>query len=83
MCNTTYIKQEAPDRRSIQVLLLSARAVPRTKSKGLQIDDPYNFYYFQQAQHNVQKARGSRSTLHTTSITFSTRIAAYKKQGAP
>jgi hypothetical protein len=52
-------------------------------SKGLPIDAPYIFYYFQHARHHVQKARGSRSTLHTTSITFSPCVIVYKKQGAP
>jgi hypothetical protein len=45
----------------------------------LPIDAPYNFYYFQHAHHHVRKAWGSRSMLHTASITFSTRIAAYEK----
>jgi hypothetical protein len=80
---TTYKQQGAPDRRSIQFLLLSVCASSRTKSKGLLIDASYNLYYFQHAQHRVQKTRDSRSMLHIASITFSTRIAAYKKQGAP
>jgi hypothetical protein len=42
------------------------------QSKGLLIDAPYNFYYFQPAHYRIQKARGSRSTLHTTSSTFHT-----------
>jgi hypothetical protein len=56
---TAYKKQWAPDRRSIQFLLISARATPHIK------------------------VRGSRSTLHITSIIFSTRITTYKKQAAP
>jgi hypothetical protein len=56
---------------------------PRTKTKGLPIDGPHIFYYFQHVLHRVQKVRGSRLTVHTSSITFSTRFAAYKKQGAP
>jgi hypothetical protein len=35
------------------------------------------------SHHHVQKARSSRSMLHTASITFSTRNTVYKKQGAP
>jgi hypothetical protein len=34
MRSTTYKKQGAPDRRSTHLLLLLARASPRTKSKG-------------------------------------------------
>jgi hypothetical protein len=56
-------KQGVPDRRSIQLLLFLARAVPFTKSKGLSIDAPYNFYYFQHAYHRVQKIRGSRFSI--------------------
>jgi hypothetical protein len=52
-----------------------------SKSKGLPIDVPLCFYYFQHVQHRAQKRRGSRSMLHTTSITFSTCIAVFKKQG--
>jgi hypothetical protein len=54
-----------------------------TNSKGLLIDVPLSFYYFQCTHRRVQKVRGSRSTLHTTSITFSTCIATYKNQDAP
>jgi hypothetical protein len=82
-CNATYKLARAPDRRSIQLLLLSVRASPCTKSKGLQINAPYIFYYFQHAHHRVQKARVSISILHTASITFNTCITMYKKQGAP
>jgi hypothetical protein len=37
---------------------------------GLPIDVPNHLLYFLHAYHHVQKARGSRSTLHTTSTTF-------------
>jgi hypothetical protein len=50
---------EGLDRCSIQHLLLSARTSPRTKSNGLPIDAPINFYYFHYTHHHVQKARGS------------------------
>jgi hypothetical protein len=54
-----------------------------SKSKGLMIDVPLCFYYFQHAHRRIQKVRGYWSTLHTAFTTFSTCIAAYKKQGAP
>jgi hypothetical protein len=57
--STAYKKQGAPDRCSAHLLLLSARASPRTKSKGLPIGAPHIFYYFQHTLHRVQKARGS------------------------
>jgi hypothetical protein len=41
---TAYKKQGAPDRRCIQLLLLSACASSYTKSSGLRIDTSYNFY---------------------------------------
>jgi hypothetical protein len=50
-------------------------------SQGLPIDVSNHLLYFQHAHHRVQKVRGSRSMLHTTSITFNTCITAYKKQG--
>jgi hypothetical protein len=49
----------------------------------LLIDVPNYLLYFLHVHHHEQKARGSQSTLHTTSIIFSTCTAAYKKQGAP
>jgi hypothetical protein len=51
--------------------------------QGLPIDVPNHLFYFLYMLHCVQKAKGSRSTLRTTSITFSTCIIAYKKQWAP
>jgi hypothetical protein len=39
--------------------LLFTRVAPRIKSKGLPIDTPHIFYYFQHALHRVQKVRGS------------------------
>jgi hypothetical protein len=61
MCSTAYKKQEAPDRWSLtqQKLMLFTCVAHRTKSKGLPIDAPHIFYYFQHALHHVQKARGS------------------------
>jgi hypothetical protein len=58
---------------------------PRTKSKGLLIGGPLlsKNICFLHAYHRVQKAKGSRSMLHTCSITFNTRFTTYKKQGAP
>jgi hypothetical protein len=64
---------------SLTISYTFTRASPHTKSKGLLIDAPYRFYYFQHAHWHVQKARGSWSTLHTNSTTFSTCITAYKK----
>jgi hypothetical protein len=52
-------------------------------SQGLPIDVPNHLLHFLHAQPRIQKARGYRSTLHTTSTTFSARIATYKKQRAP
>jgi hypothetical protein len=59
--STTYKKQGAPDRRSLteQKFILFTRVAPRTKSKGLPIDAPHIFYYFQHVLHHVQKVRGS------------------------
>jgi hypothetical protein len=45
----------------------------------LLIDVPNKFLCFLHVHHHVQKIRGSRSMFHTTSITFSMRIVAYKK----
>jgi hypothetical protein len=39
--------------------MLFTRVAPRTKSKGLPIGGPYNFYYFRHALRRAQKARGS------------------------
>jgi hypothetical protein len=50
-------------------------------SQGLLIDVSNHLLYFLHAHHREQKVRDYRSTLHTASITFSTRIATYKKQG--
>jgi hypothetical protein len=50
-------------------------------SQGLLIDVHNHPLYFLHAQRRERKARGSRSMLYTTSITFSPCIAAYKKQG--
>jgi hypothetical protein len=60
MRSTAYKKQGAPDRQSLaqQKLMLFTRVVPRTKSKGLPIDAPHIFYYFQHALRRVQKATG-------------------------
>jgi hypothetical protein len=52
-------------------------------SQGLLIDVPNHFLYILHVHYREQKVRGSRSTLHTASITFSTRITAYKKHGTP
>jgi hypothetical protein len=52
-------------------------------SQGLLIDIPNQLLYALQAHHHEWKARGSWSMLYTASITFSTCIVAYKKQGAP
>jgi hypothetical protein len=51
-------------------------------SQGLLIDVPNNLLYFLHTHHHVQKARGSNLMLHIASITFTTRITAYKKQGS-
>jgi hypothetical protein len=53
-----YFQQGAPDRRSIQLLLLLARETPRTKSKGLPINTPHSFYlsYAPSAAHKKQGA---------------------------
>jgi hypothetical protein len=59
MCSTAYKKQGALDRRFTHLLLLLARASPRTKSKGLPIGAPHIFYYFQHTLCRIQKARGS------------------------
>jgi hypothetical protein len=40
-------------------IILFTRVAPRTKSKGLPINIPHIFYYFQHVLHRVQKARGS------------------------
>jgi hypothetical protein len=52
-------------------------------SQGLPIDVPNYLLYFSHTQHHVQKARGSRSMLHTVSITFSMRVTVYEKKRAP
>jgi hypothetical protein len=69
----------ATDQPTSLLLLLSARASSRREIKRLSIDIPL---CFQQAHLHIQKARDSLSTNLFTSITFSTRIAAYKKQQA-
>jgi hypothetical protein len=51
--------------------------------QGLWIDIPNHLLYFSHTHHHEWKAQGSRSMLHIASITFSTRITAYKKQGSP
>jgi hypothetical protein len=51
-------------------------------SQGLLIDVP-NHHTFYTHSTAYKKQGDSRSTLHTSSITFSTRFATYKKQGAP
>jgi hypothetical protein len=38
--------------------MLFTRVAPRTKSKGLLISAPHILYYFKNALHHVQKARG-------------------------
>jgi hypothetical protein len=48
-------------------------------SQGLLIDISNHLLYFLYVHHHEQKARGSWSTLHTTSIAFSTHITVYKK----
>jgi hypothetical protein len=70
MCITAYKKQGVPDQHTSLLLLLSARASPHIKSKGFPINVPLCFYYFQHKHHCVQKARGARSILHTSSTTF-------------
>jgi hypothetical protein len=79
----TYKKQGTPDQRSIQLLLLSTCTSPRTKVRGSQSTLPINvsnqLLYFVHAHRHVQKARDSRSMLHTASITFNMHITAYKK----
>jgi hypothetical protein len=52
-----------------------------SKSKGLLIDVLLCFY-FQHVHRHVQKVRGSRSTLQTTSTTFSTHHFAQKVRGS-
>jgi heme/copper-type cytochrome/quinol oxidase subunit 4 len=52
-------------------------------SQGLLIDVPDHLLYFLHMHHRERKARGSRSMLHIVSITFSTYITVYKKQGTP
>jgi hypothetical protein len=59
---------------------------PHTKSKGLPIGGPLlskKIYAFYTRSTAYKKQGGSRSTLHTSSITFSTCFTVYKKQGAP
>jgi hypothetical protein len=78
----------APNWCPLSSLIFFTRVTPCTKSNGLMTNTPYTFYYFYHVHHRVQKARGSRPTLHTisvtfSSITFSTRITTYNKQGAP
>jgi hypothetical protein len=67
-------------------LILFIHVAPRTKSKGL----PIGGLLFSKKKEHIftrvaphTKARGSQSTVHTSSITFSTRFAVYKKHGAP
>jgi hypothetical protein len=60
--STTYKEQGAPDRRSL--IQQKKRAYFYTcstayESKGLPIDGPHIFYYFQHAFRRVQKAWGS------------------------
>jgi hypothetical protein len=71
-CIAAYKKQGAPDRCYIQLLLLSTRASLRTKSKWLQIDAPYIFYYFQHVHRRVQKARDSIGIYSIFSIWLTT-----------
>jgi hypothetical protein len=52
-------------------------------SQGIPIDVPNHLLYLLHVQHHVQKARGSRSMLHTNYIIFNMHIAAYKKYGDP
>jgi hypothetical protein len=79
----TYKKQGTPDQHSIQLLLLSTCTSPRTKVRGSQSTLPINvsnqLLYFVHAHRHVQKARDSRSMLHTASTTFNMHITAYKK----
>jgi hypothetical protein len=49
----------------------------------LPINVPNHLLYLSHVQHQVQRARGPRSTLHTTYITFSMCLTTYKKQWAP
>jgi hypothetical protein len=79
MCIAVYKKEGAPDRRIYLLLLLSACASPRTKSKGLSINVHICFYYFQYVHHHVQKVRCSQLTYLSSFITFSTRITTCKK----
>jgi hypothetical protein len=61
--------------------MLFTCVVPRTKNKGLPIDAPYIFYYFQHVLHCVQKARGSigmRSKFIILLINFSKVFAAQR-----
>jgi hypothetical protein len=69
-------KQEATDRRISLLLLLSAHASLRIKSKGLLINAPYNLYYFSYVPSTAQKkARGSIGM----SSKFSTRLIIFSK----
>jgi hypothetical protein len=52
---TRQQKQEAIDRRISLLLLLSAHASLRIKSKGLSINAPYNLYYFSYVPSTAQK----------------------------
>jgi hypothetical protein len=83
-CSTAYKKPGAPNRRSLiqQKIMIFIHVAPRTKSNGLPIGGPLiskKTYAFYTCSTAYKKQGGSRSTLHTSSITFSTCFAAYKK----
>jgi hypothetical protein len=48
-----YKKQGAPEQHTSLLLLLSACASPCTKNKGLTINVPFCFYYFQHTHRHV------------------------------
>jgi hypothetical protein len=77
-CIAMYKKQGAPNRCTSLHLLLLACTSLRTKTNRLLIDVPLCFYYVQHVLHR----RGSQSMYLSTSTTFTTCIAAYKKQEA-
>jgi hypothetical protein len=76
-------KARAPDRRYLtqQKLIFFTRVAPHIKSKGLPINAPHIFYYFQPCFVAYKKQGGSQSMLHTSSITFSTASPCTKSKG--
>jgi hypothetical protein len=58
---TCTVSVKISHRLSIDVpnhFILFTRASPRIKSKGLSIDAPYNFYYFQHVQRRIHISKG-------------------------